>query len=165
VHSQLVLAKQGVDLHTSTFDQALAAIYLEGGHLQEHLPHILALYRPRLSAMLEALADFMPSEYRWTRPQGGMFVWVEGPPAVNLAAAYPKAIQRQVAFVPGNFFFTEPGTGLNTMRLNFTMPTPVEIQTAIRTLAELARGLLCERPQGAGITGRRKAAEFVPCWH
>jgi DNA-binding transcriptional MocR family regulator len=77
---------------------------------------------------------------------------------MNLAEVYPKAVQQQVAFVPGNFFFTEPGAGLNTMRLNFTMPTPDEIQTAIRTLAALIRTLPRERPQER-IRERRRAAE------
>jgi 2-aminoadipate transaminase len=164
VRSWLVLAKQGVDLHTSTFDQALAAEYLQGGHLQAHLPHILALYRPRKSAMLKALADFMPSEFHWSRPEGGMFVWVEGPSRMNLAEVYPKAVQQQVAFVPGNFFFTMPGAGLNTMRLNFTMPTTDEIQTAIRTLAALVRALPREHPQKR-IRECRRTAECVPYWH
>lgn len=164
VRNWLVLAKQGVDLHTSTFDQALATEYLQGGYLQDHLPHILDLYRPRQSAMLEALSDFMPAEFRWTRPEGGMFVWVEGPPEINLAEVYPTAVQRQVAFVPGHFFFTAPGAGLNTMRLNFTMPTPEEIYTAVRTLGVLVRALLSSSPQER-IKGRRMATECVPCWH
>ena len=164
VRSWLVLAKQGVDLHTSTFDQALAAEYLQGGHLHDHLPHILALYRPRQSAMLEALADFMPPEFRWSRPEGGMFVWVEGPADINLAAVYPEAIRQQVAYVPGYFFFTEPGAGLNTMRLNFTMPTPEEIRSAVRTLGMLVGAFHNQRFQGR-IKGSRMAAECVLCWH
>jgi len=141
VHSWLVLAKQGVDLHTGTFDQALATEYLQGGYLLQHLPRILDLYRPRRIAMLEALAEFMPKGFRWSQPEGGMFVWVEGPLGLNLAKVYPEAVQRQVAFVPGHFFFTESDAGLNTMRLNFTMPTPDEIHAAVRTLAALVRTL------------------------
>jgi 2-aminoadipate transaminase len=164
VRSWLVLAKQGVDLHTSTFDQALAAEYLQGGHLHAHLPHILALYRPRQSAMLEALADFMPPEFRWSRPQGGMFVWVEGPADINLADVYPEAIRQQVAYVPGSFFFTEPGAGLNTMRLNFTMPAPEEIRSAVRTLGMLVRSFRNKSVQER-IRESRTGAECVPCWH
>lgn len=141
IHNWLVLAKQGVDLHTGTFDQALAAEYLQGGYLEQHLPRILDLYRPRRIAMLEALADFMPAGFRWSQPEGGMFVWVEGPPDLNLAEVYPEAVQQQVAFVPGHFFFTEPGAGLNTMRLNFTMPAPDEIRAAVQTLGTLVRSL------------------------
>ena len=164
VRSWLVLAKQGVDLHTSTFDQALAAEYLQGGHLHEHLPHILALYRPRQSAMLEALADFMPPEFRWSRPQGGMFVWVEGPADIDLAAVYPEAIRQRVAYVPGYFFFTEPGAGPNTMRLNFTMPAPEEIRSAVRTLGMLVRSFRNKSAQKR-IRDSRMAVESVPCWH
>jgi 2-aminoadipate transaminase len=143
----MVMVKQGVDLHTSTFNQALAAEYLQGGHLQRHLPCILELYRPRKTAMLTALERHMPAGYRWSRPEGGMFVWVEGPQDVNLAALYPLAVQRRVAFVPGHFFFTESGVGLNTMRLNFTMADPEEIAAAVQTLADVIQ---VNQPNGPG---------------
>ena len=139
IRNWLVLVKQGVDLHTSTFNQALAAEYLEGGHLQQHLPHILKLYRPRQKAMLEALERNLPSDFQWSRPEGGMFVWVEGPEGVNMADIYQAAVRRQVAFVPGHFFFARPGDGLGTMRLNFTMPNPDDIDRAIQTLGEVIR--------------------------
>jgi 2-aminoadipate transaminase len=135
----LVLVKQGVDLHTSTFNQALAAEYLEGGHLQRHLPEILKLYRPRQKAMLEALDRYFPAGFKWSRPEGGMFVWVEGPEGTDMASIYREAVQRQVAFVPGHFFFAQPGDGMETMRLNFTMSDTNDIDRAIRTLADVIR--------------------------
>ena len=159
----LTLVKQGVDLHTSTFNQALAAEYLEGGHLQHHLPRILDLYRPRQVAMLKALSRYMPAGIRWSHPEGGMFVWVEGSETTRFDMVYQNAIRRHVAFVPGHFFFAEPGTGMNTMRLNFTMVTEEEIDKAVRILGHLLRTQepgaydlelrLVERQQNASCTG------------
>ena len=68
-----------------------------------------------------------------------MFVWVEGPEGVNMDDIYQAAVRRQVAFVPGHFFFAQPGDGLGTMRLNFTMPSSDEIDRAIQILGEVIR--------------------------
>jgi len=137
IRDWLVLVKQGVDLHTSTFNQALAAEYLIGGHLQKHLPTICELYHPRQKAMLTALERYLPSGFRWSRPEGGMFVWVEGPAGSNMARLYRQAVDRKVAFVPGHFFFAESDAGLNTMRLNFTMVDRHAIDHAIQILGGL----------------------------
>ena len=160
IRNWLVLVKQGVDLHTSTFNQALAAEYLTGGHLQRHLPRILDLYRPRQQAMLEALSRHLPIGFAWSRPEGGMFVWVEGPEGTHMADIYQAAVRRQVAFVPGHFFFPQAGEGLNTMRLNFTMPGTVEIDHAVRILGDILRDY---RDRSIRVRGKRKAEECVPC--
>jgi 2-aminoadipate transaminase len=131
----LVLVKQGVDLHTSTFNQALAAEYMAGGYLKEHLPKILKLYKPKQEAMLNALEKYFPDGFTWSRPEGGMFIWVEGD--LNMEQVYHKAIERKVAFVPGKYFFTEKGSGEGTMRLNFTMSSEATIDRAIKTLSEV----------------------------
>jgi len=117
----LVLAKQGIDLHTSTFTQALAAEYLSGGYLEEHLPKILNMYRPKQEAMFHALEAYFPGSFRWSRPEGGMFLWAEGPDGIDMEKIYWKSIEKKVAFVPGKFFFTRKGEGIETMRLNYTM--------------------------------------------
>jgi len=137
IHRWLVIAKQGVDLHTSTFNQALAAEYLIGGYLQLQLPKILAIYQPRQQAMLAALDRYMPASFQWTQPEGGMFLWLEGPAGLDTEEAYWRAVEKNVAFVPGKFFFAEPGTGNATMRLNYTMASEEKIDWAVRTLAEV----------------------------
>ena len=133
----LVIVKQGVDLHTSTFNQALAAKYLSGNHLEQHLPHIIALYKPKKDAMLEALANHFPTEFTWSRPKGGMFVWVEGPPGYDMEALYQRAIKKNVAFVPGKYFFADSQSGMETMRLNFSMADEAAIHAAIHILSRL----------------------------
>lgn len=135
----LVKVKQGVDLHTSTLGQALAAIYLDGGHLEKHLPRILNLYRPRQRALLDALERHFPAGFNWSRPEGGMFVWSEGPEGLDMERVYHRAVQHGTAFVPGKFFYTEPSQGLGTMRLNFTMAAPHSLERAVAILGEVIR--------------------------
>lgn len=133
----LVLVKQGVDLHTSTYTQALAAEYITGGHLERHLPNILDLYRPRQEAFLKALGQYLPKGFRWSEPEGGMFIWAEGPKGLDAEALYWKAIDRNIAFVPGKYFFTTQGEGMETMRLNFTMADIETLTRAVRTLGDV----------------------------
>lgn len=138
----LVVTKQGTDLHTQTFGQGIAAMYLAGGYLKDHLPRIIDLYQPRRDAMLAALADFMPPGFRWTRPDGGMFLWMIGPDGLDAEVLYHECVARGVAFVPGKFFFFEDGVGIETLRLNFTMVTPDVVRKAIETVAQTAQGML-----------------------
>jgi 2-aminoadipate transaminase len=133
----LVIVKQGVDLHTSTFNQALACEYIDGGYLASHLPKIIALYRPRQAAMLSALKRYLPQGFKWSSPEGGMFVWVEGPAGMDMELVYHQAVARKIAFVPGKFFYTCPGEGIETMRLNFTMFDESIIDHAIGTLSQV----------------------------
>jgi 2-aminoadipate transaminase len=139
IRKWLVIVKQGVDLHTSTFSQALAAEYLSGGYLDRHLPHILKIYKPKQEAMLQALQNYFPANFRWSKPEGGMFLWVEGPKGVDMEQLYWQAIERKVAFVPGKFFFTNPGEGLETMRLNYTMADEATLDRAVKTLADVMK--------------------------
>lgn len=134
----LVIAKQGIDLHTQVLGQAIAAAYLTGGHLAEQLPRIIDLYRPRRDAMLAALDSYLPPGYEWNAPDGGMFLWVTAPEDVDTEALYWRCVAQNVAFVPGQFFFTEPGAGTNTLRLNFTMVDEMTITTAVQTLGRVA---------------------------
>ncbi|UCD62855.1 MAG: PLP-dependent aminotransferase family protein [Candidatus Zixiibacteriota bacterium] len=133
----IVLAKQGMDLHTSSLDQAIAAEYISGGYLKSHLPDIIALYRPRLGAMLDSLEESLPKNYSWSHPEGGMFLWLSGPAGLDTEKLYPLAVERNVAYVPGRYFFTTPGEGNNTARLNFSNVDEAAIRTGIEKLASL----------------------------
>ena len=135
IREWLVLVKQGVDLHTSTFNQAMAAVYLEGGHLDRHLPNIIELYRPRQAAMLKALDASLPKGFKTSPSDGGMFLWVTGPKGFDMMKLYHTAIENKVAFVPGQFFFTDPEEGNETMRLNYTMADEATIEKAVDKLA------------------------------
>jgi 2-aminoadipate transaminase len=133
----LVRAKQGTDLHTGTFAQAISAEYLTGGYLDRHLPRILSIYEPRQAAMLRAMEAHFPDFFKWSRPDGGMFIWAEGPGGWDMGEVYREAIRRNVAFVPGDYFYAGGGEGRADMRLNFTMSGEAEIEKAIGILGEV----------------------------
>jgi 2-aminoadipate transaminase len=135
----LVIVKQGVDLQTSTFSQALAAEYLTQGYLAQQLPKIVALYKPKQEAMLAALDAYFPRSFTWTKPDGGMFIWAEGPQGLDMEEVYWRAIDRCVAFVPGKFFYTQKGEGLATLRLNYTMADEATIASAVERLGDVMR--------------------------
>lgn len=135
----LVIAKQATDLHTQTFGQAITAEYLRGGYFEQQVLRIIALYRPRRDAMVAALQEYFPTGFAYHPPQGGMFLWVTAPDHVNTLSLYHQCVEQNVAFVPGKFFFTEPDTGENTMRLNFTSADETTIAHAIRVIGEVAK--------------------------
>jgi len=133
----LTAVKSSVDLHTNSYGQYLAEEYLRGKHLSLHLPTIIKIYSSRRKTMLEALKHYFPKDYSWQAPDGGMFVWVEGPKNTDMKEVYWKAIENGVAFVPGQYFYIDPKKGKNTMRLNFTNVTETQIKKAIKILASI----------------------------
>ena len=137
VSKWMVLAKQGVDLHTSTYAQALAAVYLNGGYIEEQVPKIIGIYKPRQEAMLNALDEHFPKSFKYSRPDGGMFIWAEGPEGSDMEAVYHKAVAKGVAYVPGKAFFTEEGEGIETVRLNYTMINEETIVRGVKILSEV----------------------------
>lgn len=124
--ARLAQVKQSADLHTSTLSQHVALEVLQGGGMPSHLATLRRVYGERCRAMLDAIEAYFPAGSRWTRPTGGMFVWVELPDGADAAKLLPSVIEdEKVAYVPGSPFFANGG-GSNTMRLNFTH-APAEI--------------------------------------
>ena len=136
VISKLVQIKQGADLHTSTFCQYVAYEVARGGFLDQHVRRIRAVYGERRDAMLSALARHFPPGVRWTRPQGGLFLWVTLPEGFDTTALLDEAIAEKVAFVPGAAFYP-CGGGERTMRLNFSYAAPDVIEEGIKRLAKV----------------------------
>jgi 2-aminoadipate transaminase len=129
-----VQAKQGMDLHTSTFNQLVAYELIKEGFLDRHVRHIRQIYAERRDVMLQAMERYFPEEVTWTRPDGGLFLWAWMPPEIDTAELLKIAIERhRVAFVPGGAFHPD-GTGRNTMRLNFSYAGPELIEEGIRRL-------------------------------
>ena len=139
IRKWLVIVKQGTDLHSSTFNQALAAEYISGGFLAQHLPKIINLYRPKQEAMLAALDKYFPDNFNWSRPEGGMFIWAEGPAGFDVEKLYHKSVRKNVAFVPGKYFYASRGEGIETMRLNFTMADEETIDRAVKLISEVIK--------------------------
>jgi len=139
IYKWLVKAKQACDLHTSTLSQAISAEYLSGGHLAQQLPKIIELYQPKRDAMLSAMDEYLPTSYSWTKPDGGMFVWAEGPKGMDAEQLYWKCIEQKVAFVPGKFFYPDSASQNNaTLRLNFTKADEETIRSAVKTIGQVA---------------------------
>jgi 2-aminoadipate transaminase len=134
----LVQAKQGADLHTGTFVQMLAYDIASRGILKRHVQVIRAVYRERRDVMLESVEKHFPEGVSWTRPLGGLFLWVRCPKSVDTEALLKKALEEKVAFVPGFAFFTD-GRGRNAMRLNFSHPSPDKIREGIERLGRVLR--------------------------
>jgi 2-aminoadipate transaminase len=145
VIQRLVQAKQGTDLHTSTVSQMAAYEVAKGGFLNEHVKVIRAIYRERRDTMLEALERDFPPGVTWTRPKGGLFLWLTLPDWMDAAELLQAAVAKRVAFVPGESFFTD-GTGRNTARLNFSNAAPDRIREGVGRLADCLRGALARRP-------------------
>jgi len=135
---RLVQMKQGADLHTSTFGQMVAYETAKEGFLDRHVRRIRQLYGERRNAMLASLGRHFPEEMRWTRPQGGLFLWATLPPGLDSAKLLPLALAENVAFVPGRSFFPVGG-GERTMRLNFSYCTPETIDEGIRRLGTVIK--------------------------
>jgi 2-aminoadipate transaminase len=134
VIQKMVLAKQAADLHTSTFNQITAFEVANGGFLDEHVKLIRDVYRQRRDTMLDALEEHMPEEVNWTHPEGGLFLWATLPETIKTRDFFHKALDKNVAFVPGESFFAEGG-GENTMRLNFSNAKPDMINEGIGRLS------------------------------
>jgi 2-aminoadipate transaminase len=135
VISKLVQLKQGADLHTSTFNQMVAYEVARDNFLDDHIKTIRRVYSERRDVMLHALKEYFPPELTWTHPHGGLFLWVTMPEGTNCNVMLKSAVQKNVAFVPGDCFYPREGDGLNNMRLNFSNATPEQIREGIRRLA------------------------------
>lgn len=134
----LTIVKQAADLHTSTVDQAAAAVYLADNDLDAHVTRLCAEYGARRDAMLTALPTTTPAGTTWSDPDGGMFVWLRLPGDVDSAVLLKDALLHDVAFVPGAAFFaTTPDHA--TLRLSFTTNTVQEIGEGMARLAKVLR--------------------------
>ncbi|POX46276.1 transcriptional regulator [Streptomyces sp. Ru71] len=127
------VAKQAADLHTPTVNQLAAARYLDV--LDAHVEHVRSVYRERRDAMLAGLPDTLPAGSTWTRPEGGMFLWVRLPSSYDTTALLPQVVRYDVAYVPGApFFAADPDP--RTLRLCFVTQTPEEITEGLRRLSK-----------------------------
>ncbi|WP_460173245.1 aminotransferase-like domain-containing protein [Vulcanisaeta sp. JCM 14467] len=129
------LAKQSIDLHTSTLNQYIAAELLRKGIIEKNIPRIKEIYRTKRDLMLQALSEYMPEGVTWTKPSAGMFIWLTTPEKIDTTAMLEIAIKKYgVAYVPGKSFYPNEDRH-NDMRLNFTYPTPEQIFEGIKRLA------------------------------
>ena len=144
VIKRCVQAKQGMDLHTSTFIQMVAYEVAKDGFLEQHVRRIRQMYAHRRDVMLDAMQRYFPEEAQWTRPDGGLFLWAWLPEQYNTADVLKVAVETErVAFVPGHAFYPD-GAGKNTMRLNFSNALPDMIEEGIRRLGAVLKAELAQ---------------------
>jgi 2-aminoadipate transaminase len=141
---KLVLSKQAMDLHTSTFNQFLIWELIESGVLEKQLPILRKNYRERRDLMLQEIEEHFPEGVHWTKPEGGMFLLVTLPAGCSARELAMKAMERNVLFVPGDDFHLTGGE--NTFRLNFSNATPDKIREGVRRLATLLADQLQKNP-------------------
>jgi 2-aminoadipate transaminase len=136
LYARLVMAKQSTDLHTNTISQFAIHRYLMENDADSHVAKLRQIYGERCETMLRSLARHFPAGVRWTKPEGGMFLWVELPAHRDSAKLLPAAIEAEVAFVPGAPFFPNEKPN-HFLRLNFSNQTPERIETGIKKLAQV----------------------------
>ncbi len=144
VIAKLVQAKQGADLHTSTLVQYLANDICQRGLVRAHVKKIRDVYRGRRDVMLKAMEEHFPSSVTWTRPQGGLFLWVRLPECLDAEDLLQIAVEEKVAFVPGHAFYPGGDDGRCCLRLNFSYCKPEIIQEGIRRLGRAVKRMLAE---------------------
>jgi 2-aminoadipate transaminase len=136
VLEKLNLGKQATDLCSSAFTQSFVAAFFEHGDWRAYVDELRELYRRRRDTMLDALAEHLPPEARFTRPQGGLFVWATLPEELDTTDLLARALSRNVAFVPGRAAYTD-GRGGSAMRLNFSGAGEDTIREGVRRIGEV----------------------------
>ncbi len=135
---KLVQVKQGSDLHTATILQMATHEISKDNFIDEHIKVIRKVYRERRDLMIDTMEECFPPGVTWTKPQGGLFLWVKLPKGVDAYEMLDKAVAKKVAYVPGSPFYANGG-GENTMRLNFSNANEEQIVEGIRRLGDLLR--------------------------
>jgi 2-aminoadipate transaminase len=136
VLEKINLGKQGADLCSSTLTQLLVRAYFDQGIWRDYIDSLNEIHRARRDAMLDALAEFFPPQAEWTRPAGGLFVWVTLPDFIDTTDLLARALRENVAFVPGEGAFLD-GRGRSSMRLNFSGSDEDTIREGIRRIGEV----------------------------
>ena len=138
---KIYVCKQSLDLCPPVFDQYVAAEFLDSGKLDKNLAKTIALYKSKRDLLLSLLEKYMPQGISWTHPEGGLFLFLTMPEGFDSVKFYDKALSAGVAYVAGSFFHPD-GSGLNTMRMNFSFMSPEKITAGVKLLAELLRSEL-----------------------
>ncbi len=138
VIDKVVQAKQSADLHTSTLTQFITYEISQDGFLETHIQKLREVYSERRDVMVAAMEQYFPEEVHFTRPDGGLFLMAEFPDYVDAAELLKLAVEKKVAFIPGEDFYVG-GIGRNTCRLNFSNQKPDRIEEGIRRMGELLK--------------------------
>lgn len=139
--SKMVSWQQKVNVTPDCVTERVAARFFAGGYMEPHINSICEYYKPYLQTMLDALSATMPSYVQWTKPSGGIFLWLWLPEDINADKLFFKAKDHLVTFIPGSKFYPEGQEKFNCLRLNFTYSTIDQINTGVERLAKLMSSL------------------------
>jgi 2-aminoadipate transaminase len=142
IMEKLIVAKQASDLHTNYFCQRVIHQYVTDFDNTEHIKKICKVYGNQCNAMIESIEKYFPAGLKHTSPEGGMFVWVTLPNGIPAIKLFDIAIKKNVAFVPGNPFYTNKDKQTSSMRLNFSCVDEKTIEIGIKRLGEAIREVL-----------------------
>ncbi|MDT9000068.1 PLP-dependent aminotransferase family protein [Paucibacter sp. APW11] len=146
LYPKLLQAKQAADLHTPGFNQRVVYEVIKNGFLDEHVPKIRARYKANRDAMAEGLKKHLPAGCEWQSPKGGMFFWIRLPEGLDAMALLPKAVDANIAYVPGAAFYAA-NPDPRTMRLSFVTLTPELIAEGVAILGRVLGEALAAIPE------------------
>lgn len=140
VIDRLIMAKQGTDLCTSAYTSMIAAYLMKDGLLEEQIAISKKLYARKAEVMLDAFDQYMPrlDDLWWSKPEGGMFLWLHLPDYMDTMEMITEAIELKVAYVVGSCFYMD-GSGRNEMRLNYSYPTEEQIRQGVERISTLVK--------------------------
>lgn len=144
IYEKLLIAKQASDLHTNQFAQDVLVEYLKLGNFDAHVQNIKMIYGRQCDAMIESIKQNFPEEVKFTRPDGGMFLWITLPDNISSMKLFDLAIKNKVAFVPGHPFYIDRNE-TSTLRLNFSNVSEEIISEGIQRLGVALKELLAVR--------------------
>jgi 2-aminoadipate transaminase len=153
--AKMQLGKQAADLCSSSISQYFVSAYFDAGPWDDYVRSLLEIYRRRRDVMLDSLAEHFPREAEWTHPQGGLFIWASMPDYIDTTDLLARALQEQVAFVPGRAAYMD-GRGGASMRLNFSGVGEDGIREGVRRIGEVVREQLA---MYGTLTGARPRLE------
>ena len=143
ITDKIIVSKQSTDLCTSPFVQKLAVKYVRDGYFDKNLKNTIKLYQEKRHIMLKGFEEYMPEGVTWTRPEGGLFLFLTVPEHLDSGKLFDKAIEKKVAFVKGSVFHCD-GSGKNTMRINFSYASKEDIKEGVKRLAQVIKEALNE---------------------
>jgi 2-aminoadipate transaminase len=158
VHQKMNLGKQESDLCSSSLSQLFVTRYFADGDWHDYVLSLRDVYRRRRDTMLDALAEHFPAEATWTHPQGGLFLWATLPDYIDTTDLLARALQSNVAFVPGRAAYLD-GRGGSSMRLNFSGVDEHAIREGVRRIGEVVREQV---ELFSTLTGHAPAARAEP---
>lgn len=147
VISKFAFIKGGNILNTPKLNQDICTTFLREYDLKAHFKKTIDYYSEKLSFFLEAMKENFPEEtgVKWTKPEGGLFLWITVPEEINTLELFYMAIEEKVAFVPGEVFYPEGQRRYNTMRINFSFPTKEQIVEGVRRLSTVIKKYQSEK--------------------